>query len=89
MERTDRTAVCLGLITPCDAFFVASRRVVLGLRDPQLNEDERVNVHEGAARLRAMLDCVELASTLARSKLAGNWPACCTVTDFVAMASAA
>ncbi|GGZ98240.1 hypothetical protein GCM10010371_67490 [Streptomyces subrutilus] len=61
MKRIDRTVEFLDLITACHAFVAASGRVVPGLRDRQLDEDERVIVHENIARVRATLDWIETA----------------------------
>ncbi|WNI20210.1 DUF6192 family protein (plasmid) [Streptomyces sp. ITFR-21] len=43
------------------AFVAAAGRVVPGLRDRQLGDDERVLVHENVARVRATLDWIETA----------------------------
>lgn len=61
VKRIDRTVEFLDLITACHAFVAASGRVVPGLRDRQLDEDERVIVHENIARVRATLDWIETA----------------------------
>ncbi|MFE5540322.1 DUF6192 family protein [Streptomyces sp. NPDC056519] len=61
VKRIDRTVEFLDLITACHAFVAASGRVVPGLRDRQLGEDERVIVHENIARVRATLDWIETA----------------------------
>ncbi|MEU9256637.1 DUF6192 family protein [Streptomyces sp. NPDC048270] len=61
VKRIDRTVQFLDLITACHAFVAASGRVVPGLRDRQLSEDERVIVHENVARVRATLDWIETA----------------------------
>ncbi|WP_107113536.1 DUF6192 family protein [Kitasatospora sp. MBT66] len=57
----DRSVEFLDLITACHAFVAASGRVVPGLRDRQLSDDERVIVHENVARVRATLDWIETA----------------------------
>lgn len=45
----------------CHAFVAAAGRVVPGMRDRQLGDDERVIVHENVARVRATLDWIETA----------------------------
>ncbi|MGW2540004.1 DUF6192 family protein [Kitasatospora sp. NPDC001574] len=57
----DRSVEFLDLITACHSFVAASGRVVPGLRDRQLSDDERVIVHENVARVRATLDWIETA----------------------------
>ncbi|WP_285544152.1 DUF6192 family protein [Streptomyces lavendulae] len=61
VKRIDRTVEFLDLITACHAFVAACGRVVPGLRDRQLGEDERVIIHENIARVRATLDWIETA----------------------------
>ncbi|MER6563618.1 DUF6192 family protein [Streptomyces sp. NPDC001027] len=61
IRAIDRSVEFLDLVTACHAFVVAAGRVVPGLRDRQLGDDERVLVHENVARVRATLDWIETA----------------------------
>lgn len=61
IRQIDRSVEFLDLITACHAFVAASGRVVPGLRDRQLSDDERVIIHENVARVRATLDWIETA----------------------------
>lgn len=61
IRSIDRSVEFLDLVTACHAFVAASGRVVPGLRDRQLGDDERVIVHENVARVRATLDWIETA----------------------------
>lgn len=51
----DRSVEFLDLVTACHSFVAAAGRVVPGLRDRQLGEDERTIVHENVARVRGVL----------------------------------
>ncbi|MGW9411847.1 DUF6192 family protein [Streptomyces diastaticus] len=57
----DKSVEFLDLVTACHAFVAAAGRVVPGMRDRQLGDDERVIVHENVARVRATLDWIETA----------------------------
>ncbi|MDT0347521.1 DUF6192 family protein [Streptomyces litchfieldiae] len=61
VRRIDRSVEFLDLVTACHAFVAAAGRVVPGLRDRQLGEDERTIVHENVARVKATLDWIEQA----------------------------
>ncbi|MFG2352054.1 DUF6192 family protein [Streptomyces phaeochromogenes] len=61
IRAIDRSVEFLDLVTACHAFVAASGRVVPGLRDRQLGDDERVIIHENVARVRATLDWIETA----------------------------
>ncbi|MEU9382434.1 DUF6192 family protein [Streptomyces sp. NPDC048279] len=61
IRAIDRSVEFLDLVTACHAFVAAAGRVVPGLRDRQLGDDERVLVHENVARVRATLDWIETA----------------------------
>ncbi|SNX88556.1 hypothetical protein SAMN06272735_9014 [Streptomyces sp. TLI_55] len=61
IRAIDRSVQFLDLVTACHAFVAASGRVVPGLRDRQLGDDERVIIHENVARVRATLDWIETA----------------------------
>lgn len=61
IRNIDRSVEFLDLVTACHAFVAAAGRVVPGLRDRQLGDDERVIVHENVARVRATLDWIETA----------------------------
>ncbi|MEV7272477.1 DUF6192 family protein [Streptomyces bacillaris] len=61
VRSIDRSVEFLDLVTACHAFVATSGRVVPGLRDRQLSDDERVLVHENVARVRATLDWIETA----------------------------
>ncbi|MFB8105864.1 MULTISPECIES: DUF6192 family protein [unclassified Streptomyces] len=61
VRSIDRSAEFLDLVTACHAFVAASGRVVPGMRDRQLSDDEKVLVHENVARVRATLDWIETA----------------------------
>ncbi|WP_415923335.1 DUF6192 family protein [Streptomyces sp. NE06-03C] len=61
VRNIDRSVEFLDLVTACHAFVAASGRVVPGLRDRQLSNDEKVLVHENVARVRATLDWIEIA----------------------------
>lgn len=61
IRAIDRSVEFLDLVTACHAFVAASGRVVPGLRDRQLGDDERTIVHENVARVRATLDWIETA----------------------------
>ncbi|MEJ8662226.1 DUF6192 family protein [Streptomyces halotolerans] len=61
VRQIDRTVEFLDLVTACHSFVAAAGRVVPGLRDRQLSEDERTIVHENVARVRATLDWIEQA----------------------------
>lgn len=61
VKSIDRSVEFLDLVTACHAFVAAAGRVVPGLRDRQLGDDERVLVHENVARVRATLDWIETA----------------------------
>ncbi|MFE3379914.1 DUF6192 family protein [Streptomyces anulatus] len=53
VRSIDRSVEFLDLVTACHSFVAAAGRVVPGMRDRQLSEDERVLVHENVARVRA------------------------------------
>jgi hypothetical protein len=57
----DKSVEFLDLVTACHSFVAAAGRVVPGMRDRQLGDDERVIVHENVARVRATLDWIETA----------------------------
>ncbi|MFJ4773773.1 DUF6192 family protein [Streptomyces uncialis] len=61
IRTIDRSVEFLDLVTACHAFVAPSGRVVPGLRDRQLGDDERVIIHENVARVRATLDWIETA----------------------------
>ncbi|MEW2167268.1 DUF6192 family protein [Streptomyces sp. NPDC007084] len=61
VKNIDRSVEFLDLITACHAFVAAAGRVVPGMRDRQLGDDERVIMHENVARVRATLDWIETA----------------------------
>ncbi|MFI9248410.1 DUF6192 family protein, partial [Streptomyces sp. NPDC053086] len=61
VKNIDRPAEFLDLVTACHSFVAAAGRVVPGMRDRQLGDDERVIVHENVARVRATLDWIETA----------------------------
>jgi hypothetical protein len=61
IRNIDRSVEFLDLVTACHAFVAAAGRVVPGMRDRQLGEDERTIVHENVARVRATLDWIETA----------------------------
>lgn len=61
IRQIDRTAEFLDLVSACHAFVAAAGRVVPGLRDRQLGEDEQAVIRENCARVRATLDWVETA----------------------------
>ncbi|MFF2432534.1 DUF6192 family protein [Streptomyces mirabilis] len=61
IRAIDRSVEFLDLVTACHAFVASAGRVVPGLRDRQLGDDERVLVHENVARVRATLDWIETA----------------------------
>lgn len=59
IRNIDRSVEFLDLVTACHAFVAAAGRVVAGMRDRQLGEDERAIVHENVARVRTTLDWIE------------------------------
>jgi hypothetical protein len=61
VRQIDRTVEFLDLVTACHAFVAAAGRVVPGLRDRQLSEDEKAVIRENCARVKATLDWVETA----------------------------
>jgi len=61
VRQIDRTVEFLDLATACHSFVAATGRVVPGLRDRQLGEDERTIVHQNVAKVRATLDWIETA----------------------------
>ncbi|TQJ92973.1 DUF6192 family protein [Streptomyces sp. SLBN-31] len=61
IRAIDRSVEFLDLVTACHAFVAAAGRVVPGLREAPLGDDERVFVHENVARVRATLDWIETA----------------------------
>ncbi|AQW48382.1 hypothetical protein SHXM_01845 [Streptomyces hygroscopicus] len=61
IRNIDRSVEFLDLVTACHAFVAASGRVVPGLRDRQLGDDERTIVDENVTRVRATLDWIEMA----------------------------
>ncbi|MFE3827192.1 DUF6192 family protein [Streptomyces sp. NPDC059092] len=61
IRSIDRSVEFLDLVTACHAFVAAAGRVVPGMRDRQLGDDERTIVHENVARVRATLDWIETA----------------------------
>ncbi|MCZ4103317.1 DUF6192 family protein [Streptomyces sp. H39-C1] len=61
IRSIDRSVEFLDLVTACHAFVAAAGRVVPGMRDRQLGDDERTVVHENVARVRATLDWIETA----------------------------
>ncbi|WP_347178675.1 DUF6192 family protein [Streptomyces iconiensis] len=61
IRAIDRSMEFLDLVTAFHVFVVSSGRIVPGLRDRQLGEDERVIVHENVARVRVTLDWIETA----------------------------
>ncbi|MET7914090.1 DUF6192 family protein [Streptomyces avermitilis] len=61
IRSIDRSVQFLDLVTACHSFVAAAGRVVPGMRDRQLGDDERIIVHENVARVRATLDWIETA----------------------------
>ncbi|MGW8352339.1 DUF6192 family protein [Streptomyces wedmorensis] len=61
IRSIDRSVEFLDLVTACHSFVAAASRVVPGLRDRRLGDDERGAVHENIARVRATLDWIETA----------------------------
>ncbi|WP_043464028.1 DUF6192 family protein [Kitasatospora sp. MBT66] len=61
IRQIDRTVEFLDLVTACHAFVAAAGRVVPGLRDRQLSDDEKAVIRENCARVKATLDWVETA----------------------------
>ncbi len=61
VQRMERSVEFLDLVTACHAFTAAAGRVVPGLRDRRLSDDERVIVRERIAGVRATLDWIENA----------------------------
>lgn len=61
VKRLDQSIEFLDLLTACHAFVAAAGRIVPGLRDRQLGEDERDVLHQNIARVRATVDWVETA----------------------------
>ncbi|MFF7251580.1 DUF6192 family protein [Embleya sp. NPDC008237] len=61
VRRIERTVEFLDLVAACHAFVAAAGRVVPGMRDRQLGDDERAIVHDNVARVRATLDWIETA----------------------------
>ncbi|MFE9374729.1 DUF6192 family protein [Streptomyces sp. NPDC006711] len=61
IRNIDRSVEFLDLVTACHAFVAAAGRVVPGMRDRQLGDDERTIIHENVARVRATLDWIETA----------------------------
>ncbi|MCM2416554.1 DUF6192 family protein [Streptomyces sp. RKAG293] len=59
IRSIERSVEFLDLVTACHAFVAAAGRVVPGMRDRQLDDDERTIVHENVARVRATLDWIE------------------------------
>ncbi|WP_031079287.1 DUF6192 family protein [Streptomyces sp. NRRL WC-3742] len=57
----DRTVEFLDLVAACHAFVAAAGRVVPGLRDRQLGDDEQAVIRENCARVKATLDWIETA----------------------------
>ncbi|MFL4909336.1 DUF6192 family protein [Streptomyces sp. MMS24-I2-30] len=61
VKNIEKSVEFLDLVTACHAFVAAAGRVVPGMRDRQLGDDERTIVHENVARVRATLDWIETA----------------------------
>ena len=61
VRSIDRSVEFLDLVTACHAFVAAAGRVVPGMRDRRLGDDERTIVPENVARVRATLDWIETA----------------------------
>ncbi|MGW1521589.1 DUF6192 family protein [Streptomyces sp. NPDC002287] len=61
IRQIDRSVEFLDLVTACHAFVAAAGRVVPGLRDRQLGDDEQAVMRENCARVRATLDWIETA----------------------------
>ncbi|MFG3223939.1 DUF6192 family protein [Kitasatospora sp. NPDC048194] len=61
IRKIDRSVEFLDLVTACHAFVAAAGRVVPGLRDRQLGDDEQSVIRENCARVRATLDWIETA----------------------------
>ncbi|MFJ8429566.1 DUF6192 family protein [Streptomyces sp. NPDC094021] len=61
VRSIEKSVEFLDLVTACHSFVAAADRVVPGMRDRQLGDDERVIVHENVARVRATLDWIETA----------------------------
>ncbi len=75
VRQIDRTVKFLDLVTACHSFVAAAGRVVPGLRDRQLGEDERTIVHQNVAKVRATpWTGSRLRSTPARSTWTTSWP---------------
>jgi hypothetical protein len=72
VRRIDRSVEFLDLVTACHAFVAAAGRVVPGMRDRQLGDDERTIVHENVARVRATLDWIETAVDTGRVDVDGE-----------------
>lgn len=64
IRAIDRSVEFLDLVTACHAFVAASARVVPGLRDRQLGDDERVIIHENVARVRATFSELRAAASM-------------------------
>ncbi|WP_443078953.1 DUF6192 family protein [Streptomyces sp. NBC_01497] len=77
IRNIDRSVEFLDLVTACHAFVAASGRVVPGLRDRQLGDDERTIVHENVARVGRRWTGSRPRWTPAGSTSTANWPACC------------
>ncbi|EMF01163.1 RacO protein [Streptomyces mobaraensis NBRC 13819 = DSM 40847] len=61
VRRIEHSIEFLDLVAACHAFTAAAGRVVPGLRDRRLSEDERAVVHQRVAGVRATLDWIENA----------------------------
>ncbi|PWK71290.1 hypothetical protein BCL76_104396 [Streptomyces sp. CG 926] len=61
IRQIDRSVEFLDLVTACHAFVAAAGRVVPGMRDRQLGDDEQTVIRENCARVRATLDWIETA----------------------------
>lgn len=72
IRNIDRSVEFLDLVTACHAFVAAAGRVVPGMRDRQLSDDERVIVHENVARVRATLDWIETAVDTGKADVDGE-----------------
>ncbi|MFF7249876.1 DUF6192 family protein [Embleya sp. NPDC008237] len=72
VRRIERSVEFLDLVTACHAFVAAAGRVVPGMRDRQLGDDERTIVHENVARVRATLDWIETAVDTGRVDVDGE-----------------
>jgi hypothetical protein len=72
IRQIDRWWSSWDLVTACHAFVAASGRVVPGLRDRQLGNDERTIIHENVARVRATLDWIETAVDTGRVDVDGE-----------------